>query len=169
MSPDDFGSAVRTVINLASFFEELKQAASDLAVRASAQERGYFTTSEGATKSLLGRALYGLQKFAGTMLSDRYVRPGHRPGIPSDVEAEVQRVLAPGDVLVVRKEYALTNYFLPGYWPHAALYLGHMAELSAESGQRTASAKEVSGPCVLGSTLQHGKSPSLKERPQSRC
>ena len=33
-------------------------------------------------------------------------------------------VCRPGDVLVVRKEYAATNYFLPGYWPHAALVIG---------------------------------------------
>jgi hypothetical protein len=35
----------------------------------------------------------------------------------------------PGDVLVVRKEFAVTNYFLPGYWPHAALYLGRAEDL----------------------------------------
>ncbi len=31
--------------------------------------------------------------------------------------------------MVTRKEYALTNYFLPGYWPHAALYLGTPTDL----------------------------------------
>ena len=40
-------------------------------------------------------------------------------------------LLLPGDVLIVRKEYALTNYFLPGYWPHAALYLGTAPQLAA--------------------------------------
>jgi hypothetical protein len=38
--------------------------------------------------------------------------------------------LRPGDVLVVRKEFAATNYFLPGYWPHAALYLGRASDLA---------------------------------------
>lgn len=28
-------------------------------------------------------------------------------------------------MLVTRKEHSLTNYFLPGYWPHAALYVGN--------------------------------------------
>ena len=32
-------------------------------------------------------------------------------------------------MLVVRKEYAATNYFLPGYWPHAALVLGSLDDL----------------------------------------
>jgi hypothetical protein len=32
--------------------------------------------------------------------------------------------------LVVRKEFAATNYFLPGYWPHAALYLGRASDLA---------------------------------------
>ncbi|MGE0755871.1 MAG: YiiX/YebB-like N1pC/P60 family cysteine hydrolase [Pirellulaceae bacterium] len=84
-----------------------------------------------AAESLLGRALYGLQKLAGLLASDRYVRPGHVPSLPAGVRAEVLRLLQPGDVLVVRKEYALTNYFLPGFWPHAALFLGTREQLIA--------------------------------------
>jgi len=33
-------------------------------------------------------------------------------------------LLHPGDVLITRHERALTNLFLPGFWPHAALYIG---------------------------------------------
>jgi hypothetical protein len=37
---------------------------------------------------------------------------------------EIERLLRPGDVLVTRHDHAFTNLFLPGYWPHAALYIG---------------------------------------------
>ncbi|MBW3599521.1 MAG: hypothetical protein KY475_19890 [Planctomycetes bacterium] len=77
----------------------------------------------------LSRALYNLQKLGGNLLSDKYLKLGHRPALPSDVAEQVRSLLLPGDVLVVRKEHALTNYFLPGFWPHAALYLGDAAAL----------------------------------------
>ncbi|MCA9203802.1 MAG: hypothetical protein KDA59_12180, partial [Planctomycetales bacterium] len=81
-------------------------------------------------RDLLWRALYGIQKLGGTLVADRYLKRGHRPGLPKDVADSLQAALRPGDVLVVRKEYALTNYFLPGYWPHAALYLGDVRTLA---------------------------------------
>lgn len=37
---------------------------------------------------------------------------------------EIARLLEPGDVIVTRRDLAFTNLFLPGYWPHAALYVG---------------------------------------------
>jgi hypothetical protein len=36
----------------------------------------------------------------------------------------IDALLRPGDVLVCRHERAFTNLFLPGFWPHAALYIG---------------------------------------------
>lgn len=76
------------------------------------------------TQDVLRRALYGLQKLGCTLVADRYVRRGHRPALPPQIAAQLRALIDPGDVLIVRKEFALTNYFLPGYWPHAALFLG---------------------------------------------
>lgn len=83
----------------------------------------------GVGRDLFGRALYGLQKCVSRLISDRYVRSDHQPALPSVVDQELEQFLKPGDVIVVRKEHALTNYFLPGYWPHAALYIGTVDEL----------------------------------------
>jgi len=85
-------------------------------------------------RSLLGRAMYGLQKWGGNLVADKYVRLGHRPSLPTDVAGRLRSLLLPGDVIIVRKEYALTNYFLPGYWPHAALYLGNVRLLKTLDG-----------------------------------
>ena len=80
-------------------------------------------------REVIVRAMYGLQKLGAGMMADVYVRRGHRPSIPDPIAGRLHELLAPGDVLVVRKEHALTNYFLPGYWPHAALYLGSARHL----------------------------------------
>ena len=80
-------------------------------------------------RDLLHRALNGLQKIAGELVANIYVQPLHKPHLPPAIIAELRDVLRPGDVLVTRKEHALTNYFLPGYWPHAALFLGQRQQL----------------------------------------
>ena len=44
---------------------------------------------------------------------------------------QVAGLLQPGDVIVTRHAKALTNFFLPGYWPHAALYIGTVEQRKA--------------------------------------
>jgi hypothetical protein len=80
-------------------------------------------------RDVVGRALYGLVKLASSVVANLYVRPGHHPELPGEARGRLGELMQAGDVLVTRKEFALTNYFLPGFWPHAALYLGSPHEL----------------------------------------
>jgi len=74
--------------------------------------------------------MFQMQKGIGKLAADRYLKLGHQPGLPNSVRDALQSILEPGDILLVRKEFALTNYFLPGYWPHSALFLGSTQSLS---------------------------------------
>lgn len=40
------------------------------------------------------------------------------------IHDKAQEILKPGDVLVTRHDLVASNLFLPGYWPHTALYIG---------------------------------------------
>jgi len=51
--------------------------------------------------------------------------------VTPDLLAEIRSKLMPGDVIVTRHDDALSNLFLPGYWPHAAFYMGNHAQLKA--------------------------------------
>lgn len=51
--------------------------------------------------------------------------PKRVPGEPLEA---IRKYLKPGDIIVTRHRDALTNVFLPGFWPHAALYVGDQPE-----------------------------------------
>jgi len=87
--------------------------------------------TEGVQRNLFRRALYGLQKAVSRLVSDIYVWSGHKPGLPDHIQQSVLDTLQPGDVLMTRKEHALSNYFLPGFWPHAAFFIGSVEQLKA--------------------------------------
>jgi hypothetical protein len=55
----------------------------------------------------------------------------YRPGRSLISAAQIEQLkLLPGDVLLVRHEWYLSNIGLPGFWPHAALYIGTPEERS---------------------------------------
>lgn len=80
-------------------------------------------------RDVIGRALYGLQKTVSRLISGKFTHIGHKPQLPEEIAAQVRQLIRPGDVFVNRKEHAITNYFLPGFWPHAAFYIGETAQL----------------------------------------
>ena len=74
--------------------------------------------------SAVGQAIYAIQSWVSRWVGQLSTHPSHCPALPEQIKIDLLGLLQPGDVMVTRKEHSLTNYFLPGYWPHAALYIG---------------------------------------------
>lgn len=72
----------------------------------------------------VSKTVYAIQEFGSRLASNVSTIPNHVPCLPDAIASRLLEILRAGDVLVTRKDSALTNYFLPGYWPHAAMYIG---------------------------------------------
>ena len=73
------------------------------------------------------------------------------------IRRQLALTLMPGDVLITRHDLVLTNLFLPGYWPHAALYIGtpdQRDELGIEISDDKAS--RWRGECCVLEALKDG-------------
>ncbi len=77
------------------------------------RRRGVVTVNKalGGVMEGVGRAASGLYRADDKLVSD-------------DIRNAIGDFLEPGDVIVSRHAVALTNLFIPGYWPHAAFYVG---------------------------------------------
>ena len=79
--------------------------------------------------------MFGLFRLSGSVIADLR-QPGIKPDgagkrISEALRREILAKARPGDVFVTRHDDAMSNLFLPGFWPHAALYLGGEEGLAA--------------------------------------
>ena len=83
--------------------------------------------NEAATKNRILGGIYVIQSKIAEWVGD--TRAIHaRPAISDAQLARLELLLRPGDIILERKDWYLSNTFLPGFWPHAELYLGPMEE-----------------------------------------
>lgn len=76
-------------------------------------------------------AWFPVQARVAEWMGDTKVKRIHQSLISEAQVAAMFRRLEPGDILLVRHEWYLSNVGLPGFWPHAALYIGSAEERRA--------------------------------------
>lgn len=47
------------------------------------------------------------------------------PKVSADYWHRIEKIAEPGDVLLSREDWRSTNLIIPGFWAHAAIYVGH--------------------------------------------
>ncbi len=82
-------------------------------------------------KRSLKRAWYPAQRGVAEAMGDTRARRIGWYLIPEDQQAAAMALSEPGDILLSRKNWYLSNAGLPGFWPHALLYLGTPEQLGA--------------------------------------
>ena len=66
---------------------------------------------------------------AGRVISE--IADHRRKRVSQELRQQLAIQLKPGDVIITRHDLVASNLFLPGYWPHAALYIGSEDERDA--------------------------------------
>ncbi|MCE9634652.1 MAG: hypothetical protein K8T90_03015, partial [Planctomycetes bacterium] len=69
---------------------------------------------------------YAASTEISTWIGDTRIRarPDNRGLVTPEQLESVRARLLPGDIILERRNWYLSNAFLPGYWPHATLYVG---------------------------------------------
>jgi uncharacterized protein YycO len=71
-----------------------------------------------SSKYILAAIMEGVGRAASEFVEKKNKR------VSGEVLDSIAGFLQPGDVIITRHAKALTNLFIPGFWPHAALYVG---------------------------------------------
>ena len=75
-----------------------------------------------------------LQKEVAVKMS--YIRTAKRDyHINPEIINQHQAILEPGDIMFQRRNWHMTNIGIPGFWPHTALYIGSLDELTSFFGE----------------------------------
>jgi hypothetical protein len=73
-------------------------------------------------------AWFPVQKGVSNWMGETKVYRNDGYLIPYNLITEARTQLLPGDILLERREWYMTNVGIPGYWTHAALYVGNAEE-----------------------------------------
>ncbi|GAA5496635.1 hypothetical protein Rhal01_02820 [Rubritalea halochordaticola] len=74
------------------------------------------------------KAMFHIFRLSGSAIAEMkqpiiaQMKAGKR--VTPRVLAKAWSVLQPGDIIITRHDDAMSNLFLPGFWPHAAFYIG---------------------------------------------
>ena len=68
------------------------------------------------------KSFFSILEYGGRLAADIAI-PSPKKVTP-DIRKSLMSLLEPGDIFITRHSKSLTNLFLPGFWPHAALYIG---------------------------------------------
>ena len=79
----------------------------------------------------LKNLFFGIMEACGRTAAKFY--DSENKGVTREILASIGDFLEPGDIIVTRHAKAMTNLFLPGFWPHAALYVGTSEQRRAAS------------------------------------
>jgi hypothetical protein len=92
--------------------------------------KGQIQTARNAVKLVRSTAFtawFPVQKGVAEWMGDTRVARQHTFLVTDRQIAQLASQLEPGDVLLERREWYVSNIGLPGFWPHTALYIGDAA------------------------------------------
>lgn len=74
-------------------------------------------------------AMYPAQIFVSSLIGDAVTSTRGPRITPEMVEKTRRTIVKPGDIILERCDFYLSNAFLPGWWGHAAMYVGDRADM----------------------------------------